>query len=384
MPYSNTFSDVLGVIYARGLMALRERCVMPRLVNSSFSRDAQAQGDTIQISQTSAISTVEITPNNVAVDPLGTTASKVPLVLDQWHEAPFTLSDKEIAEVQNSSEYRLQNVDQAIKALANKVNVSLFNLYKNVYGWTGTPSTTPFATDTSAATAARTVLNKQLAPLDDRSIVLNPDAEGNALGLRAFQDTSYRGDTGGIISGQIGYKLGFNFAMDQAVPSHTCGVLGTPLINNPPDGYSAGDTTIAIDGFTSTAIPRIGDVFTIAGSDQTYAVTGVTGASAAVTVTISPPLDQDIADGDAVTFKDSHVVNLAFHREAFGFASRLLAGDGGLTGDESANVMQMADPVSGLALRLERRREYYRTRYAFSLLWGCTLVRPEYACRIAG
>lgn len=385
----NTFTSILGVIYAQGLMALRENCVMPRLINSDYENDAKQQGDAVNITVASAATTSSITPANTAPNPPDVTPTKVVLTLDQWEESAFQLSDKEIENIFSLPKYKSQQVAEHIKALCNKVNETVFDVYPGVYGFAGTAGTTPFATSTAEATAARKVLNKQLAPLNPRAFVLDPDAEASALGLRAFQDASFRGDTSGVIEGQIGRKLGFQFAMDQQVPTHTAGTITTGLAAKAATAQVVGDETIQCTTAASTGACALlaGDIVHFAGDPQTYVLTAnATQASAAtdVTLNISPPLKVALAGGEAVTVEDDHVVNLAFHRDAIGFASRPLAGDKGLTAAELENIMQIPDPLSGLTLRLERRREFYRVRYSFSLLWGVKLVRPELITRVAG
>jgi hypothetical protein len=95
--------------------------------------------------------------------------------------------------------------------------------------------------------------------------------------------------------------------------------------------------------------PVVGDVFTIAGNTQQYTVTSVTTGTPAnaTTVGISPALAADAADGAVVTFVASHVANLAFHREAFAFASRPM-----LDLETPGSIIQpLVDDVSGLAMR---------------------------------
>lgn len=382
---ANTITQALGVIFAQGLLALRENCVMPRLVNSDYSTDAQAQGDAVNIVVAPTRSAVAITPAATAPDAAAQVPTKKQIVLDQHYEAPFDLTDVEINNLYSFPGYRSSIVSEAVRSLANNVNSAIFGVYTGVYGYVGTAGTTPFATDVSDATQARKTLANQLAPMAPRSFVLDPDAEANALGLRAFQDASFRGDSAGIMEGQIGRKLGFQFASDQQVPTHTTSAAGTVLVDDAA-AVAVGVTSIHMDGFTTK--PEAGDVFTIAGDSQTYTVvSSTTLVGTDSDVTFQPPLKVALPTGDnneAVTFKASHVVNLAFHREAIGFASRTLAGDAAMTDAERQNVVQVADPESGLTLRLERRREHYRTRWSFSTLYGVTLIRPEYAVRVAG
>ena len=85
----------------------------------------------------------------------------------------------------------------------------------------------------------------------------------------------------------------------------------------------------------------------------------------------------------AVTFKASHVVNLAFHRDAFAFANRPLVQS---TQDMQlgSRIMSMQDPKTGITLRLEVSRQYKQVVWEFDLLWGSQLVRAPLATRIAG
>ena len=99
-----------------------------------------------------------------------------------------------------------------VKAIANDVNATLLGLGRKFYGIVGTPGTTPFSTVVDA-TNARKVLNRQLAPVNDRRIVLDPDAEAAALGLSGFADVSKSGDTRPIIDGTIGRKYGFDLSL---------------------------------------------------------------------------------------------------------------------------------------------------------------------------
>lgn len=372
---ANTLDNVVPQILAQGLLALRKATTMPRLVNRAYSLTPGEKGDTVDVPLSAAITAQAVTPANTAPSTADIAPEKVQITLDKWYEAPFYLSDKDI----NAAMAGLvpMQVSEAVKALSEQVNSDLFAAYKGVYGYVGTAGTTPFASDYTTATAARKALNEQLAPLGGRILVIDPDAEEKAINLSTFADAGFTGDPNVIIEGQIGRKLGFNWLMDQQVPTHTAGTASGTLVNQAD--HAAGDTVVATDTGTGTFV--VGDIFTVAGDTQTYTVTAAVADVSTGSLAYSPPAATAWANNAAITRKASHVVNLAFHPEAFALATRpLLAPGEGL-----GNIIQSAvDPKTGLALRLEVSREHKRTRWSFDILYGCQLVRKELAVRVAG
>lgn len=385
MAVSNTLTSVIPTLFAQGLSSLRRNAVMPRLVNNNFDTETKQKGDTIQVPIPSAIVVTDVVPAAYAPDSGNTAPTTVGIPLSNWKEAAFTLSEKEIASA--IAGVAPTQLTSAIEAMAGAVNSSILSLYSGVYGYTGTAGTTPFASTINDATNARKILGQQLAPMDNRRIVLNPDAEAAALALPAFYGALNSGDSNVITEGQIGRKFGFDWAMDQQVPTQTAGTITTGLIAKAATVVAVGATSAVCTTAASTGACALkkGDIFLFAGDTQTYALTADATQAAAntdVTLSFTPGKKVALAGSEAVTVKASHVVNLAFHRDAFAFASRQLI-DEKLIGN-SEDQMTIADPVSGLTMRLSVREEYRRIRWAFDILWGVGLVRPELACRIAG
>ena len=218
----NDLSKVVDKLLAQGLLALRGTCVMPRLVNSDYSNLAAQQGASIDVPIPSAIKAQAVTPGATSQDTGDISPVSATIKLDRWMEAPFYLTDKDLMEA-NRGVIPMQ-ASEAVKAIANDVNATLLGLGRKFYGMVGTPGTTPFSTVVDA-TNARKVLNRQLAPVNDRRIVLDPDAEAAALGLSGFADVSKSGDARPIIDGTIGRKYGFDWAMAQQVPSFEASVM---------------------------------------------------------------------------------------------------------------------------------------------------------------
>jgi len=379
---ANNLAAIMPKILARGLLALRERASMPRLVNGDYSDEAREKGDTIDVPISSAMTVIDVTPSNTPPAGSDTTPSKVQVVLSNWKQnSPFFLSDKDLVEIDRNAHFIPMQVQEAVRALAKAVNDSIFAEYKGVYGVVGTAGTTPFGSGVGvkSATDARKILNIQLCPRDQRRGMLDFAAEAAALALPEFSDADKVGDNVVKIEGEIGRKFGIDWYADDAVPTHTAGTGSGYLVNNGA-GYAVGSTSIVVDTGTGTLVK--GDIITFAGHTQTYAIQ-TDYAGGAGTITIYPGLKVAVADNVAITKTATHVVNMVFHRDAFAFATRPLASNTVemALGNE---IMSLQDPQTGLVLRLEVSRQYKRVAWEFDILWGAKLVRPELATRILG
>jgi hypothetical protein len=272
---------------------------------------------------------------------------------------------------------------EAIKALGNNVDNYIMSKYVDVPYFTGTTGTTPFASTISEATTLRKILNKNLAPLSDRRMVLSPDAEANILGLTVFNAAS--AVQAGMISselqeGLLARKLGFDWFMSQNTKSHTNGTRTASTAQVSTASTAIGDTQTAI--VTETGIPGIGDVFTVAGDTQQYVVNDT---SSSTLLKFSPAAKVAWTSTSVITFAGAASsvasINLGFHRDAFAFVSRPLTDSIELGGNMIESVV---DPISGIALRLEVTRGNKETRFSYDILYGASCVRPELACRLLG
>lgn len=394
---ANTLANILPKILARGLLALREQAIMPRLVNSDFSMEAAEKGDTIDVPLPSAVKVVDVVPGPVPPTPADTVTRKVQIPLDQWKQSEgFHLTDKEMTEINRNEHFIPMQVSEAIRGLASEVNRSIHNRYKGIFGFVGIPGTVPFDSDVKDATNARKVLNRQRCPRSNRRGVLDFDAEAAALSLKEFSDAEKVSSSDVKLEGEIGRKYGIDWASDDEVVTHTAGTqTGAPAVTG---AEAIGETTIDFTTAGGEALDLLeGDIITFSGPtghDQTYAVTAdvTIGASTTGVVPIAGPgkvgvsnvgLAVALVGGETITIKTTHVVNLAFHRDAFAYATRPLAQE---TQDLALGnqIMTMQDPMTGIVLRLEISRQHKQTVWEFDQLWGTQLVRPELAVRIAG
>jgi hypothetical protein len=379
---ANSLTNILPKILAKGLLALRQTTVMTRLVNTDYGSNAAMKGSTIDIPTSSSQTVSDVTAAPTYSSAASNTPGVTQINLDQWKKTNFFLTDKDMAEIDRNEHFIPMQTAEAAKAMGNNLDVAIHGNYTGVYGYVGTAGTTPFST-IATTTGARKVLNEQLCPTGGRNLVMDPTAEAQALALAAYRDMSVTGDGGTPINGEIGAKLGFDHFMSQNVLTHTRGTATASVSVGSTSAIGTTSLKIAGDGALGTIVT--GDVFTIAGDTQTYTVTGatVTVTSAGVNATITPALAVIASATSVITIKGSHVVNLAFTREAFAFATRpLQAAVAGLPGSDS--MMQMTDPESGVSMRIEVSRQNKQNAWEFDFLYGTKLVRPELACRIAG
>jgi hypothetical protein len=375
-------TNILATAVAMGLATLRENLALVHIANRDYENEITAakRFGTINVAVPAAVSTRNVVPDVVPPAVTAVTPTSVPITLTEWREAAFAMDDKGIAQVDRG--IIPMQLQEAAKSLATYVEDFLWTKTAGISAWAGTPGVTPFATDLSAYLAARKLANKNLMPMDNRWMVINEDAEANALGLRAFQDASFRGDTDGIINGQIGKKLGATWLMSNHVPRHTSGTYttGTTVTGVEP----IGETVLALSGgATGTLIA--GDIIGI--GDYTYSVVSSVGAGTPSSVTIAAPgLVVATAGSEAIVKKSSiatsYAQNLLIHRDAIAFAMAPLMDTVVVPGATLTSVA--IDEISGLSLRLEVSRQHRQVQWAFDALFGATLVRPNQGVWLAG
>lgn len=380
---ANTLTQVLPSLLAQGVLALRQNAVMPRLVNRSYESLAASEGNVVNIPIPSAIAQRAVTPSVTINSNVDSAPTAAVVTLDYWYEAPFQMSDNDY--VSASSRLMPMQASEAVKALANGVDAYIMGKHTGIFGMSGTPGTTPFGGSLNMAANADMKLNRQLAPIDNRSAVINPQARENLILNTQVLQADQRGDAEGIIRGTIGTKLGFDWYMNQNISQYTPGTGWASGNIASTVGGAVGDTTLNIINATASGQIKIGDIFSLVADTSSHqyvvTVTNTISATVQVAITFYPGLKATVATGATLLVVSvPYAVNLAFHRDAFAWASRPLANASG-----AGNVFQApTDPVSGLALRLELSRQYKQDTFSYDILGGGNLVRRELAVKIAG
>lgn len=404
LAYSSTL--VPDIIVARALAFLRQNAIMPSLVQNLSDNVVAQKGDVITLPDTDAITVTNVTAAATPPAPVQVTNAAKYVTLNQWKRAAFGITDKEVGEILDVQHYVPGQMEEAMKGLANTVDSYVLGKYTGIYNFSGIPGTTPFATNLNVFKDATALLDADLAPQGMRKVVLDPFARANAMVLSSFLAADERGDQGGILEGQIGRKLGADWFMDQNAPQHEVGTWGCAAScgTEVKAAATAGTSTFIIQGTSTTTTiggtVLVGDVFFVTGDDQPYVVkTGGTVAAAAgatLELAVSPPFRATIGAGATVSWYHSTIakrdladqsdprINLLFHPRAFAFASRPMISKSSYLGASGHFSRTVRDNLSGLSLRLEVIRQYKQWLVDFDILYGCTLVRPQLACRIHG
>lgn len=381
---SNTIdARLVNRIYALALKSFRQKTSIVRAISvlsDQMTQASQQYGSVIVPIPFKYPDATDVAA--AATPPAGnaTTPALAEVTLDNWKESRFHLTDSEVGRI--SSNLMGMQMEEAIDALARTIVKSILSNYTGIYNAVGTAGTTPFSSSAAIAATARKMLNHEGVPQMGRTLLLDDDAEANAINLAIFQKVNESGSDQTLTDGVIGRRIGFDWQLESLLPSFTRGTLtGSPLVNG---AVSIGATTVNIDAGTLTGTVVVGDIFTVAGDTQQYVVTAnATAAANAITgMAFSPAAKVAWADNAAVTFVASHAVSgLALQQQAIAFASKPLA-DAVFEG--GSMIRTIPDPHSGLVLTMEVSRQHMRTAVGFSCLWGSKLVRPEAAVRILG
>lgn len=339
---------------------------------------------------------------------------------------PFTVSSQYGVDVSFTTADRTLSLDDfskrvlqpAMKQLAAKIEYDALALaYKSVNN--AINGTTNAVLTYKYFQQAGQKMTNVLAPAGDRTALMTPasvvefmDATKGLFAARSNLEEQFR-------EGMLGRTGGFDVGENTMMPSHTTGSLaGTPLTNGTALGTSTttantwvSQTTLNIDGATSTTTIKAGDVITLSG---VYAVhpeskqnTGklqqfvvqadvtLTTQATGYDVVVKPGMIygtgnafqncvlSGVANSDGLTVTRLGAASTAFgqdlffHKDAFVFATVDLE-------DVSPYGAQCARAVAdNISLRWVQQYASSSDTVVgrFDVLWGFAPLYPELACR---
>jgi hypothetical protein len=335
-------------------------------------------------------------------------------VLSQWGvDVSFSTYDRTL----KLDDFSKRVIQPAIKQLASEIaGQCLGDAYKLVNNYTNATTNSALTYKYFQTAGAR--LTDELAPTGDRTALLNPmsmvefmDATKGLFAAQSNLNEQFR-------EGIMGRTGGFDVGENTMLPAHTTGSLaGSPLTNGSTLGTSTtanswvSQTTLNIDGATSTTTIKAGDIITLSGvyrvHPETKANTGklqtfvvqadvtLTTAATGYDVVVKPGLIygdgnafqncvlSGVANTDGLTVtrigaaSTQFAQDMFFHKDAFALAFVDLE-DVSAYGASCARVN--TDSVS-----IRFVQQYGATddvvKARFDVCFGFAALYPELACR---
>lgn len=378
----NTLGVYNPIFYANeALIQLEKALGMAARVHRGYDdeRKSANKGETINIRRPGSFTAQDAPSSAQDLD-----TETVAMTLNYWKEVKFSLTDKELA----LSEERIiaDHVRPAAYALADDVDQKLAALYKNIPWYDDAQGSASILDLTGPY---KTLFDNGVPMMDGMlHLMVNGVQQSYFQQLDIFHDASVRGGGGTtetLLRGSLGNAMGFEVFANQNVQSHTGGT-GADAAGAVNGEHSKGATTLAVNSLTTGETFKAGDTFLIAGNTQRYAITADAAvADSAVSLSITPGLAAALDGAEIVTFdRDSHAANMAFHRNAFAFASAPLPDV--LPNQLGAQVTTITDPITGLSLRA---RLFYdgnnsKVYVALDILYAVQTLDPNLATRLRG
>jgi hypothetical protein len=390
---ANTLGNYNAPLYATAALdILMQAMGTARRVNRDYEGERRAfnRGEYVNISRPSTFET-QAAPVTAANASDAATES-IAIQLATHREVKFGFTDRELT--YSSDAIVRQHIAPAAYAIARYIETDLLSksfLFPHCQQITASSATQ------AVLTGADKILAENGVPDMDRHYAASPRVWNAWQNLAAFSNQQGAGDVGisTQVTGQIGPKFGFSpyrsahllQVAAQTSPTITTGVTNGAAVK--------GATTIAVDAGTLTGTFRAGMVIQIgtAGSttgkaynDQLYSITAdVTASGNAATLSISPPLRADVADGVTFTQKVNasaalFETELAFHRDAMALVMAPLPMQ---VPGNSAEVQTVTDENSGISVRLRMFYDAHAMKHYCSMdaLYGVQVLNPDMGVR---
>lgn len=405
-----------SVIAKEALAQLKNNLVLSNQVHREYKKEFTGSvGDTVSIRKPVKFYTADGAVRvNQDVEEKTTSIS-----IDQRKHVSWKFSTQDLT--LSIEEYSERYIQPAAITLANTMDASGFDLYRNVWNSVGTPGTTPAAFADIAAAAQR--LDEMSVMSDSRNMMLNSAAHYAVAGNQLNLDSIGMMGKSAYESAKVGMVAKFATFATENLANHVVGVrTGTPLVNGAGQDvtYAAStgtpSQTLNTDGWTNsvTGILKAGDVFTIAG---VYAVNpvpreGATGkkvmpylqqftvladansgaSTGPAALTISPAIiasgpQQTVsaapADNAAITVlgtaATSYPQNLGFHKNAFALVTCPLEMPDGA-------AFKARENYDGLSIRVVKDYDITNDEdiIRMDILYGWKAIYPDLACRLWG
>lgn len=375
---ANIFSALQPVLYSAAQEVSNEPFGVISSINTSFDDKGVAKGDSVKVPIAPTRTASDFTPSNASSTGTDATASSVAVSISASKKVDWVLTGEQALSLQNANsdkEWVRQMVAQGMRALRNLAEVDAATAIQSGASRAyGTAGTTPFATDLSALTNARKILQDNGAPLADLQFVCDSSAGLNLRNLGIIQQAYQAGSDQERRSGNFLRQFGFQIQESAGISLHTKGTGASYVTSG---STAAGVTDIAL--VTGTGTVLAGDVVTFAADTSNKYVVN-TGVAAPGTISLGRPgARKTIATANAMTVGNDYTPNLAFERSAVVGIIRPP-----VFPDNPTISKTLISDKFGMTYLLVSIAQYGQTTWELHLAWGFKVVQSEHVAIVLG
>ncbi|WP_353192117.1 P22 coat - protein 5 family protein [Pandoraea pnomenusa] len=376
---ANTLTSLVPDLYEALDVVSRELAGFIPSVTLDATAERAALNQAIRIPITPASAAEDVTPGQLPPDDGDQNVGNTPFTITKSRTVPFRWSGEEQKGLNTGPGYktiRRDQIAQAMRTLVNEVEVDLGSLFVGASRATGTPGTTPFASNLGDTAQLRKILSDNGAPLSDLQCVIDTTAGANIRTLAQLTKANEAGTKELREQGTLLELHGFSMRESAGVATRATAGTGASYVLN--GAHAKGATTINVQTGTGTVLA--GDVVTFSGDPRKYVVAAaLTGGSFTIN---APGLMQNAATGATVTLAAVATCNMGFSRSAIVLATRAPALPE--EGDMATDRILVTDPRTGLTFEVAMYPQYRRVRYEVSLAWGKANIKPAHTGILLG
>jgi hypothetical protein len=368
-----------------------------RQYDDSFANSGAKIGDSLKIRLPNQYKVRTGASLSTGTD-LDTTESSVTLQIATQKGVDVSFSSAELT--LSLDDFSKRILEPAMAVLAANIESDAFSMIKDVYNVVDNDGS---AITFAKLMAGRKMLNDYLAPMNDRTAILN--TQDNVDLVDALKGLFHDGNAvkQQYRDGMMGRTAGFDFYESTLIPSQLTGsAVKTTVYTANGNQTTNGDTTITVQSGSTTF--KAGDVITVAGTYSVHPETKVsTGrlqhfvvtadyAGGAGDVSVSPaiytsgPMQNVVATGWAgssaivkvgAAANEYYYPSLLFQKDAFAFATADLMMPKGV--DFAAREV-----YDGISMRIVRQYAISTDTFPcrIDVMYGYKTLRPQLACRV--
>ena len=378
---TNTLTGLIPDIYEALDQVSRELTGYIPAVSRDSGIERAAVGQNVRVPVTTEVTAQDTIPSANAPNTGDTNVDHVDAQITKSRHVPVRWNGEETKGLSNAGTFSTIQADrfyQAMRTLVNEIESDVHvEAYKNASRAFGTGGTTPFGTaaDLSDFAGVLRILEENGAPRTDLQLVLGHAAIGNLRGKQSgLFKVNEAGSADMLRNGMTDRVMNMAIRHSHASGLHVNGTGADYLVNG---AVGAKSTTITVDGGAGTILA--GDIVTFAGDGNKYVSGGLAGTSLALN---KSGLLIPAADNTAITRGNAYTANVAFARSAIALATRAPALPEG--GDSADDVIQVVDPLTGLAFEIAVYRQFMQVVYHVRLAWGVKAIKQDHIALLLG